>query len=151
MGHPMRSSPDEFTAPLRPSAQGSRTAIDSIDGLGIDYDPEGLSRASNDGEPFADRELLSAIGREAGEENKPRFPEVGEHFADCVLVAGLGQGTGGRVFLAKQADLGDRLIVLKVTPFRGGEHLSLARQVHTHIVPLLFARDMPEVGTRTTF
>ncbi len=149
MGHPMRSSPDEFTAPLRPSSQGSRTAIDSSDGLGIEHDPERLPWASNDGdEPFADRELLSAIGREAREENQPRFPEVGEHFADCVLVAGLGQGTGGRVFLASQVELGDRLIVLKVTPFRGGEHLSLARLFHTHIVPLLFARDMPEVGLR---
>ena len=144
----MKPSTNDRTARLGPSAQRSHTAIDSSDDPRIGPAPEGGSGFPNDCGPIADCDLLEGVGGGARRDDKPRFPEVGEHFANCVLVAGLGQGTEGRVFLASQADLGDRLIVLKVTPFRGGEHLTLARLVHTHIAPLLFARDMPEVGLR---
>src|SRR5438067_2428196 len=53
--------------------------------------------------------------------------------ADFELLAELGQGTQGRVFLARQRSLGDRPVVLKITSRRGREHLSLARLQHTHI------------------
>jgi eukaryotic-like serine/threonine-protein kinase len=65
------------------------------------------------------------------------LPCVGETFEDFQLLAELGRGGQGRVFVATQSSLGDRPVVLKITPCRGDEHLSLARLQHTHIVPLL--------------
>jgi serine/threonine protein kinase len=64
------------------------------------------------------------------------WPEPGERIGDFQAVAELGRGAVGRVYLATQAPLADRLVVLKVTPHDGREHLSLARLQHTHIVPL---------------
>lgn len=78
----------------------------------------------------------------------PVFPKVGETFADCQLSAELGRGVQGRVYLATQPDLAHRPVVLKVTSRDGREHLALARLLHTHIVPLYFARDFPEQNLR---
>jgi serine/threonine protein kinase/Tfp pilus assembly protein PilF len=73
----------------------------------------------------------------------PRYPEAGESLGDFHLRAELGRGLHGRVFLATQAALADRPVVLKLTPQTGREHLSLARLQHTHILPLLFVQDEP--------
>jgi serine/threonine protein kinase/tetratricopeptide (TPR) repeat protein len=70
------------------------------------------------------------------------LPAVGETLADFKLLKELGRGTQGRVFLAAQTRLADRLVVLKVTPQAGQEHLSLARLQHTHIVPLYAVQDV---------
>ena len=124
----MRSANDE-TSPLQSRPQA----------------PEPRPVGGSSDERFADWAVLAALGKEPEE---AQLPEVGDRLANCLLLAELGRGTEGRVFLAAQADLGDRLIVLKVTPTHGGEHLALARLVHTHIAPLLFARDVPESGLR---
>jgi serine/threonine protein kinase/Tfp pilus assembly protein PilF len=77
-----------------------------------------------------------------GEEARPpSFPEVGETLGDYLLLAELGRGALGRVFLATQQSLADRLVVLKVVPRDGREHLSLARLQHTHIMPLYAVHD----------
>src|SRR5262245_23172390 len=60
---------------------------------------------------------------------------------DFELLSELGRGAQGKVYLAKQRSLGDRPVVLKITPCHGREHLSLARLQHTHIVPLYGAHD----------
>jgi serine/threonine protein kinase len=67
------------------------------------------------------------------------FPKVGEILAGFRLLAELGRGAAGRVFLAAQPSLGDRPVVLKVTPCGREEHLSLARLQHMNIVPLYSA------------
>src|SRR5205085_5467650 len=64
------------------------------------------------------------------------------------LLKELGRGALGRVFLAAQISLGDRQIVLKVTPWSGQEHLSLARLLQTHIVPLYGVQDFPARNLR---
>ena len=64
------------------------------------------------------------------------FPHVGELLAGFRLIAELGRGAAGRVFLAAQPSLGDRPVVVKVTPRGREEHLSLARLQHMNIVPL---------------
>jgi serine/threonine protein kinase/tetratricopeptide (TPR) repeat protein len=78
----------------------------------------------------------------------PPYPAVGEWLADFRLVAELGRGGQGRVFLATQAALADRPVVLKVTPRRTQEHLSLARLQHTHVIPLHGMYDFPERNLR---
>lgn len=55
---------------------------------------------------------------------------------DYTLVTELGRGGQGCVYLARQRSLEDRPVVLKISPYRGREHLNLARFQHTHIVPL---------------
>jgi hypothetical protein len=74
----------------------------------------------------------------------PPLPAVGETLADFRLLKELGRGAQGRVFLAAQTGLADRLVVVKVTLQAGQEHLSLARLQHTHIVPLYAVQDLPE-------
>jgi serine/threonine protein kinase/Tfp pilus assembly protein PilF len=73
---------------------------------------------------------------------------VGETFRGFRLLAELGRGGQGSVFLATQPALANRPVVLKLTARDGGEHLSLARLQHTHIVPLLFAEDDAAQNTR---
>jgi serine/threonine protein kinase/Flp pilus assembly protein TadD len=78
----------------------------------------------------------------------PTFPEVGESLAEFDLIAELGRGACGRVFLAVQPKLADRQVVLKLTPLEGGEHISLARLQHSHIVPLYSVQDDPARNLR---
>jgi tetratricopeptide (TPR) repeat protein len=73
---------------------------------------------------------------------------VGENLGDFHLFLELGRGSQGRVFLASQAALADRSVVLKVTGRGSGEHLTLARLQHTHIVPLYSVQDDPSRGLR---
>jgi serine/threonine protein kinase len=80
----------------------------------------------------------------------PRFPTAGESLGDFLLLAELGRGVHGRVFLASQLSLGDRPVVLKLSPIGSGaeEHLSLARLQHTNIVPLYSVQDDAARGLR---
>jgi tetratricopeptide (TPR) repeat protein len=78
----------------------------------------------------------------------PHFPAPGEAIGGFRLLAELGRGAGGRVFLAAQPALAEREVVLKLAPAAGGEHLSLARLQHTHVVPLYSAHEFPALGLR---
>ncbi len=78
----------------------------------------------------------------------PRYPQAGESLGELELVRRLGRGAVGQVFLARQPSLSDRLLVVKLTPRVGGEHLSLARLQHTHIVPLYHVLDFPQQQLR---
>jgi serine/threonine protein kinase/Flp pilus assembly protein TadD len=73
----------------------------------------------------------------------PAFPEAGEALGEFALTAELGRGACGRVFLAAQPELAGRQVVVKLTPLDGGEHISLARLQHSHIVPLYSVQDDP--------
>jgi serine/threonine protein kinase/tetratricopeptide (TPR) repeat protein len=95
-------------------------------------------------EVLFDCQRLLGPGRAA-----PQFPAVGESLGDFVLLAELGGGAQGLVFLASQLSLGDRPVVLKVTPSDANEHLALARLQHTHIVPLYSVQEHPTRGLRT--
>ena len=78
----------------------------------------------------------------------PHFPVVGDTLGDFRLIGELGRGAHGRVFLAAQAGLADRPVVLKVTPQHDREFLSLARLQHTHVIPLFGVYDFPEHNLR---
>lgn len=64
------------------------------------------------------------------------LPAVGERFLEFDLVDELGRGTFGRVYLARQGGLAERLVALKVTRAAGAESQHLARLQHTNIVPI---------------
>ena len=83
-----------------------------------------------------------------GEDDLPRFPEPGQCLGELRLLSELGRGAVGRVFLATQPSLSDRLLAVKITPRRGQEHLSLARLQHTHVVPLYLVQEFPKEDLR---
>jgi eukaryotic-like serine/threonine-protein kinase len=65
-----------------------------------------------------------------------QLPVVGDWFAGFELIAVLGRGAFGRVYLARQGDLADRYVALKVSTDLAGESRTLARLQHTNIVPI---------------
>ena len=64
------------------------------------------------------------------------MPEVGTEFLGFHLLAELGRGTFGRVYLARQGELADRPVALKVSSDVLGEAHTLAQLQHTNIVPI---------------
>ena len=85
------------------------------------------------------------------------FPECGADFLGFHLEREIGRGAFARVFLARQGELADRYVVLKVAAGRTLEPQHLARLQHTNIVPIysvhqagrLTAVCMPYFGNRT--
>jgi serine/threonine protein kinase/Flp pilus assembly protein TadD len=63
-------------------------------------------------------------------------PPVGTEFLGFRLLRELGRGAFGRVYLARQGDLADRLVALKVAGDLLGESQTLAQLQHTNIVPI---------------
>ncbi len=63
-------------------------------------------------------------------------PRVGSDFLGFHLLEVLGKGAFGTVYLARQGDLADRLVVLKISPRRDEEPRLLAQLQHTNIVPI---------------
>ncbi len=86
-----------------------------------------------------------------------QLPNVGDAFLDYHLVGELGRGALGRVYLARQGDLADRFVALKVTPCVTDEPQRLAQLQHTNVVPIysvhregsLQAVCMPFLGANT--
>jgi eukaryotic-like serine/threonine-protein kinase len=76
------------------------------------------------------------------------FPEPGATLGEFELLVELGRGSQARAFLARQPALAGRLVVLKLGPPCGQEHLSLARLQHTHIVPLHSVHQFSQEGLR---
>jgi serine/threonine protein kinase/tetratricopeptide (TPR) repeat protein len=64
------------------------------------------------------------------------LPAVGENLFHFTLRQELGRGAFARIFLAEQADLAGRLVVLKVSANESSEPQTLAQLQHTHIVPI---------------
>jgi serine/threonine protein kinase len=89
------------------------------------------------------------------------WPEIGAVFLGFLLHKQLGRGAFARVYLASELDLGERLVVLKVSPrqFGADEAHTLGRLRHAAIVPVhsvkvdsergLSAVCMPILGTAT--
>lgn len=88
-----------------------------------------------------------APGRGAGASD-PGLPRVGAEVGGFRLVAELGRGAFARVFLAREASLGGRLVALKVSAAQGDEPQALARLQHANIVPVHSVRDDPATGLR---
>ena len=85
------------------------------------------------------------------------FPPVGSTFLGFRLESELGRGAFGRVYLARQGDLANRPVALKISADVIGETHALAQLRHTNIVPIysvhrsgpLQAVCMPYLGSGT--
>src|SRR6516225_9217707 len=66
----------------------------------------------------------------------PPLPEAGDSFLGFRLLRELGRGAFARVFLARQGDLADRPVVLKIASDILAETRTLAQLQHTNIVPI---------------
>jgi hypothetical protein len=85
------------------------------------------------------------------------FPPVGSTFLGFRLEAELGRGAFGRVYLARQGDLANRPVALKISADVISETRALAQLRHTNIVPIysvhrrgpLQAVCMPYLGSGT--
>ena len=93
-------------------------------------DQSDLFRTLHSADPEAAGRLADALAD---------FPEPGSDFAGFRLVRELGRGAFGRVYLARQGDLADRPVALKVTAELPGEAQTLAQLQHTHVVPIYSA------------
>jgi len=74
------------------------------------------------------------------------WPEPGETFLGFSLIAELGRGTFGRVFLASEPALGDRLVAIKVALQGGQEAETLGKLQHPNIVPVYSVREDAATG-----
>lgn len=74
----------------------------------------------------------------------PKWPEPGESFGNFEIIEELGTGGIARVYLATQADLGNRTVVVKATPYSSYEASILGRLSHPNIVPIHFAAEVEE-------
>ena len=79
-------------------------------------------------------------------EPEVKLPEAGQTIGGFHLVGELGRGAFGRVFLAKERQLADRPVALKVARRGSREPQALARLQHTHIVPVHSYRVDPATG-----
>jgi serine/threonine protein kinase/tetratricopeptide (TPR) repeat protein len=94
-------------------------------------------------------DLLCSIGG-ASASKGPRLglPEVGDEVFGFRLRGELGRGAFARVFLAEQANLADRPVVLKVSGIDGDEPYTLAQLQHTNVVPIYSVHEEMRAGLR---
>ena len=79
----------------------------------------------------------SAMGTGLAGEAGPGLPEAGDSIGPYLLRRELGRGSFARVFLAEQADLANRLVVVKIATRTTREPWLLARARHAHIVEIV--------------
>ena len=77
-----------------------------------------------------------------------QLPEVGQTLFGFRLCDQLGRGAFARVYLAQQADLASRPVVLKVSAIHGDEPQTLAQLQHTNIVPIYSVHEDARAGVR---
>jgi serine/threonine protein kinase/Flp pilus assembly protein TadD len=78
----------------------------------------------------------------------PTLPDPGDQIFHFRLGRELGRGAFARVFLAEQADLANRHVVLKCSATEGTEPQMLAQLQHTNIVPIYSVHEDRETGLR---
>jgi serine/threonine protein kinase/Flp pilus assembly protein TadD len=76
------------------------------------------------------------------------LPATGDDVFHFRLRRELGRGAFARVFLAEQADLAGRPVVLKCSTIEGSEPQTLAQLQHTNIVPIYSVHEDPTSGLR---
>jgi eukaryotic-like serine/threonine-protein kinase len=98
---------------------------------------------------LAQETVLHSMGRQSHSSGFPlRLPDVGDEVFGFRLCRALGEGAFARVFLAEQADLAGRPVVLKISDIEGTEPQTLAQLLHTNIVPIYSLHEDRAAGLR---
>jgi serine/threonine protein kinase/Flp pilus assembly protein TadD len=98
---------------------------------------------------FRQHEVMRSLGGSASAaEIRLVLPSVGDEVFGFVLRHELGAGAFARVFLAEQASLAGRPVVLKTSDLSGDEPQTLAQLQHTHIVPIHSVHEDAAAGLR---
>ncbi len=92
--------------------------------------------------------LRSLGGKKRGLDGLLRLPELGDELFGYRLRYPLGRGAFARVYVAEQADLAGRPVVLKISAIEGTEPQTLARLQHTNIVPIYSVHEDERSGLR---
>jgi serine/threonine protein kinase/tetratricopeptide (TPR) repeat protein len=90
----------------------------------------------------------SGLAPSGGSSLRLALPSVGDELFDFRLRRELGRGAFARVFLAEQAGLADRPVVVKVSAIDGDEPQTLAQLQHTNIVPIYSVHEDARAGLR---
>lgn len=93
-------------------------------------------------------ELLRSLGGGSDPRTHLSLPAVGQEIFGFRLCGELGSGAFARVFLAEQASLAGRPVVLKTSDLKGDEPQTLAQLQHTHIVPIYSVHEDHAAGLR---
>ena len=83
---------------------------------------------------------------EADESATPRWPEIGSEFLGFEIVEQIGAGAVAKVYLARETEVGGRLVVIKVSRFGRGEARLLGKLTHPGVVPIHSVKDDPLTG-----
>ncbi len=137
-----RPAPAEYRERYGIDTSGWQGPADEPDTSGWQWPADGSERKA----ASARREASCSGGRAARQikEAQKHFPEPGSDVAGFHLLSELGRGAFARVYLARQGDLGNRLVALKVSPDTFfGEALTLAQLQHSNIVPVYSAHRAP--------
>jgi eukaryotic-like serine/threonine-protein kinase len=89
--------------------------------------------------------------------SRVEFPKIHSTFLDFRLTAELGTGAFGKVYLAEQTNLANRIVALKITTRANQEPEQLAKLHHTNIMPIYSVHNvepfqavcMPYLGSQT--
>jgi serine/threonine protein kinase len=120
---------------LRQSAEDGPDDLDCLLARLLVNNEQGwLVRDIHRSDPQAARQLARAL---------TGMPAAGSVFLGFHLIAELGRGAFGRVYLARQGELADRPVALKVSSDVLGESRSLAQLQHTNVVPIYSVHHAP--------
>jgi serine/threonine protein kinase/lipoprotein NlpI len=93
--------------------------------------------------------ILRSVGGASGASGIPlALPAVGDELFGFRLRQELGRGAFAKVYLAEQAELAGRPVVVKVSAIEGDEPQTLAQLQHTHIVPIYSVHEDSRAGIR---
>jgi serine/threonine protein kinase len=111
---------------------------------GVDVDPEEFCTRYPELQASL-RKLFLAHNEISGDLESVRhaagsWPQPGEEFLGYSLLGELGRGTFARVFLARELNLGGRLVAVKLTLHDTNEPATLGRLQHPGVVPVYSAR-----------
>jgi serine/threonine protein kinase/Flp pilus assembly protein TadD len=114
---------DDWPAPRGTSAGRPETPATVLGSGAL----SGFFRDVGRADPEAARQLARALAA---------MPAAGTEFLGFHLLAELGRGTFSRVYLARQGELADRPVALKLAGDVLGESRTLAQLQHTNIIPI---------------
>ncbi len=113
---------------VRPSSGIPQHLLDTCQRLpGNQHEATNVVRDLQSANPIAAAHLAEAVDA---------IPDVGDDFLGFRLLAELGRGAFGRVYLAQQSTLANRLVALKIATDLFAESQTLAQLQHTNIVPI---------------